>query len=198
MRCVFDTNIWIYAYEGKYAIDMLLDILARAIRAGIIVSPSGVIDELKNSDEVKEPEHVREWVIQHREWLEAPLREDGFDAKIEREVERLSNTYRKLAVPDNDADYYVVAWGKVLGIPVITGEKGQGTAQRDNYYIRKIPDVCEKEKMDCYSFLEFAWKQGWISESQFLLLGDASPVADKRRDKKKKARPQQKPASKLF
>lgn len=195
--CVFDTNIWIRAHGAKNAIGALPDILARAIRAGFIVSPPAVIGELKNPDEVKEPEHVREWVMKHSEWLESPLREEGFDAKVEEEVVRLKNTYRKLAVPDNDTDYYVVAWGKILGIPVITDEKRQGTAHRDNYYIRKIPDVCEKEGIVWYPFLEFAREQGWISESQFMSLRDALPLAGGRGSGEKRGRAKGKPAPKL-
>lgn len=95
MRNVFDTNIWLGAWDENYARNVFPDVwgkLSAAVRNGLIVSPPAV------NDEVLYPDDLREWISEHRKWLESPMVETpNFPQTVADEVGDLRNKYPKLA-----------------------------------------------------------------------------------------------------
>lgn len=161
MRNVFDTNIWLGAWDENYARNVFPDVwgkLSAAVRNGLIVSPPAV------NDEVLYPDDLREWISEHREWLESPMIETpNFPQAVADEVGDLRNKYPKLAGVRKDADYQVVAWGKILNIPVVTGESRgvKASKQPKEANTKKIPAACRKENVKLKLFITFMQEQGW-------------------------------------
>ena len=149
MRYIFDTNVWIAARNEVYAPRVFPCVWARieeSVQNSVIVSPKEVIGEAtKHDDEVKK------WISAWRRNLTAPLLASDLAQEVENSVPELRSRYPALS--HKPADYYVVAWGKALGWPIVTLESPASS--------KKIPAVCRGEGVNCFSPLEFMQQQGW-------------------------------------
>lgn len=164
MQYVFDTNAWICAWKERYWPDrfpLVWERLDNAVNKGVIVSPPDVCDE------VKYPESLAQWMKERRGALELPMRGAQCAREVETEIARLVGEYPDLSdwsdVSDASknpfTDYGVVAWAKILNRAVVTEEK----RKRDrNAADKKIPDVCDKERIKCFSTQEFMGRERMI------------------------------------
>lgn len=152
---LFDTNAWINAYNDWYAPDVFPGVwgkLENAVNGGIIVSPQEVIDEVRAKDD-----KVNEWVSARKKALVSPLVASNDAVAVDEILPKLKNKYPRLMKSirrsKTDADYRLLAWGKVLNRPVVTME-----SQKEN---DKMPGVGRKEGVECITLLEFIRRQGW-------------------------------------
>ena len=160
LKCVFDTSGWIFADREQYPPAVFPCVWKRLesdAAKGVIASPREVVDEIEAGYGP-----LTEWVSDRKRALMSPLLESGGQEPAERESARLQETYTNLA-EENDADYHVIAWAKVLGCAIVTMEKyrdNQNTPDK----MTSIPNVCESEKVKCLSLVAFMREQGWRFE----------------------------------
>lgn len=144
MKYIFDTNCWINARHECYGREVFPDVWANLenyLKKGIIWSPDEVLAELK----VGTDDLYKLLKMMQKTHLETD--------DIQDRVALLTPKYPKLAKKKGSADLYVVAWGKKLGVTVVTQENPKS--------ISKIPAVCNKEKLECYSLHRMMQEEDW-------------------------------------
>lgn len=100
------------------------------------------MDEIAAKDDA-----VNKWVSQHKKGLMLPFTDVKLARKVEEDLlPRLQEKHSGLS--KTAADYYLLAWGKVLRCPVVTLEN-------------KIPKVGMEEDVKCMNLFAFMRQQGW-------------------------------------
>lgn len=156
---IFDTSGWIFADREQYPPAVFPCIWKRLesdVAKGVIASPRAVVDEIEVGYDL-----LKEWGSTRKQALVSPLLESGKLEAAETEAGLLKATYKKLS--KKDADYYVIAWAKVLGCPVVTNEEYK-EGQTNPAQMTRIPNVCKDAEVECLSFLEFMQRQNWRFE----------------------------------
>lgn len=149
---VFDASAWVGAWRELYAPDVfprLWQQMADAIARGIIASPRQTMDEIAAKDD-----ELKAWMAPHRKALAEPLGAHDKEAEAEAMVAQLCNTYPNLATRSG-ADYYVIAWAKLLGTPLVATENPRATAHH------KMAGICRTEKLAYLFPLQFMQSQKW-------------------------------------
>ena len=123
--------------------------MADAAEEGIIASPRQVVDEITIKDDA-----LNKWMAPHQKTLTGILRASDQEPETENLVARLKNDYPKLETRTG-ADYYVVAWAKLLRIPLVATETPRATAHN------KLAGVCRTEEVTYQSPLQFMQTQKW-------------------------------------
>ena len=150
---IVDASAWVAMRNELYSPEVFPGVwrrLERAVVAGVVASPRQVLDEIADQDDA-----LSRWMRPHRQTLERPLLAHNAGAGVENEVVRLRNDYPKLATRTG-ADYYVIAWAKTLGVPLVGTENPTATSRR------KMAGVCREERMEFQSPLQFMRARGWV------------------------------------
>ena len=150
---IFDSSAWVGAWNELYSPRVFPRVWPRfktAVESGEIGSPRRVIDEIAAKDD-----ELKQWMKPHRKALEGALLAHNRQAEVEAEVARLRNDYPKLRTR-NGADYYVIAWAKALGIPLVGTENPRATESR-----KAMAGVCRREEVAYQSPLQFMLAKGW-------------------------------------
>lgn len=123
--------------------------MADATKEGIIASPRQVVDEIAAKDD-----ELNEWMAPHKKVLTGILRASDRELEAENLVARLRNDYPNLGTRTG-ADYYVIAWAKLLSIPLVATENPRAIASN------KLAGVCRNEEVEYLSPLQFMQRQKW-------------------------------------
>ena len=151
MPYCFDTSSYIDCWSRLYPIDIfggVWDRLEGLARAGEIVSPREVLEELSRKED-----GIHQWAKSRQELLFLELEADVQDA-----TSAILDQFPllvKASAQRTQADPFVIALAQVRGIAVVTQER-PGKPDRP-----KIPDVCSALRVECMDVLSFIRSQGW-------------------------------------
>jgi len=151
MPYCFDTSSYIDCWSRLYPVDIfggLWDRLEALARAGEIVSPREVLEELSQKDD-----GIHQWAKARQDLLFVELDDEVQDA-----TSAILGRYPllvKASAQRTQADPFVIALAQVRGIAVVTQER-PGKPTRP-----KIPDVCGALQVECIDVLSFIRSQGW-------------------------------------
>ena len=149
---IFDSSAWIGAWSELYAPDVFPSVwtrMADAAEEGVIASPQKVVDEIAAKDDA-----LNKWMAPHQKTLTGILRASDREPEAENLVAELVNKHDRL-VTRTGADYYVVAWAKLLRIPLVATENPGATSPK------KLAGVCRNEEVEYLSPLQFMQRQKW-------------------------------------
>lgn len=141
-----DSDVYVQAHRNYYAHDIVPGFwtaLERWSKAGQIVSPSAVFDELSG-----QADWLADWLVERRKTLFRPP-----DAKVFEVFRAVSDfVWRRYEVPEAEeflsvADPFVVAYAATHNLTVVTMEvRKDEHKRRDSEKIAgkiKLPNVCE-------------------------------------------------------
>lgn len=120
----------------------------------IITSTEEAFRELKESNDPK----FQKWLEAHKGYLYV---ED--DIPVINLATKILNAHPEILFhkgKKNGADAFLVATAKVYGISVISEEIRESEANLRNGACVKIPNLCDEQKVDCYTILDYCKKEG--------------------------------------
>ncbi len=149
MQYVFDTNIFI-TLQRKQPVDvypMVWDKIGQLMESGIVISSREVYDEI-----IMGRDALAEWVKQRKECF-LPTTTD-----VQLMTRAILNKHRGLVEGGkkaNSADPFIIALAIIKDSTVVTEE-----GKNRSLTAPQIPDVCEKENIDCIEFITFLRRNG--------------------------------------
>jgi predicted nucleic acid-binding protein len=134
--------------------DKLWKHMVAQITGGIITSTEEVYRELKESNDPK----FLKWLESHKGNLYV---ED--DIPVIKLATEILNNHPEILFQKgkkNGADAFLVATAKIYGLYVISEEVREPEANLSNGACVKIPNLCDEQKVKCYSILDYCAKEG--------------------------------------
>jgi len=150
MAYCIDTSALIECWTRSYPIDVLPGLWERLdamTRSNELVAPDEVLHEL-----AKKEDELHKWVKQRTHMF---LELDDPIQAATREILSANQLLAKDFAQRTHADPFVIAVGRVRGLPIVTQE-GPGSDKRPT-----IPYVCRILGLRTLTILEFIREQGW-------------------------------------
>ncbi len=153
MKYVFDTSPFVSLFKNFYPSTFvtLWQNFDALIDAGEIVSTREVYREIEHQDD-----ELKEWAKDHKSIFTTPTSQEGaFVSRIYRVAHFQANIEKqKLLKGGTNADAFVVAKAAVSQASVVTLEETRPNAA-------KIPNICKRFRVPCFSLEEFMQAEGW-------------------------------------
>ena len=144
MQYVFDTNIFI-TLQRKQPMDtypIVWEKMGQLMEDGIVISSREVYDEI-----IPGKDTLAEWVKQRKEYF---LPTTTYIQQLTRDILYKHRGLVEGGKKANSADPFVIALARQKNATVVTEEGKNGSLSAP-----QIPDVCEKEQIDCIDFITF-------------------------------------------
>lgn len=143
--------------DRKFRKDVYDDLwkhMVSQISSGVMTSTEEVYRELKESNN---SEFIK-WLEAHKGYLYV---ED--DIAVINLATQILNKHPEILFQKgkkNGADAFLVATAKIYGLSVISEEIRVSDADLKNGACVKVPNLCDEQKVKCYSILDYCAKEG--------------------------------------
>jgi Domain of unknown function (DUF4411) len=154
MPYCFDTSALIHAWVRAYPIEIFPSFWAKfaiEISNGHIFVPNDVLIELDKKDDGL------------LVWLKVQLPDSAIidlDENVQKYLRKIMDEHPKIVSTGNSrnaADPIVIAVSKAYGLIVVSQEAKSANPERT-----KIPNVCEKQNLECIDLMEFIRRSSFV------------------------------------